>query len=127
VKLTYLILVGAILLGGAGQPTANDTPAPSAAQRGAIGDYVRRCWSTDPGRLDLDRMEVLIIVTTDNSGVVRRATAAPEDDERVNAEPQLRLFAMRAIRAVMDPNCANLPLPQTLLGQPRTITFRFGP
>ncbi len=34
---------------------------------------------------------------------------------------RLRVFSERAVRAVMDPNCANLPLPQTLLGQTRIV------
>jgi hypothetical protein len=40
---------------------------------------------------------------------------------------RLRVFSERAVRAVMDPNCANLPLPPTMLGQIRTFTFRFRP
>ncbi len=112
---------------GGGNPLSDDTSALSAAQRGAIGDFVRRCWTTDPGMLDLDKMEVLLTVTTDDGGVVRRASVAPEDAGRVASNMRLRVFSERAVRAVMDPNCANLPLPQTLLGQTRSLTFRFRP
>jgi hypothetical protein len=126
-KPTYLILAGAILLGGAGNPLSDDTSALSAAQRGAIGDFVRRCWSPDLGRLNLDNMEVLLTVTTDGGGVVRRVTVAPEDEVRVAGNMRLRVFSEQAVRAVMDPNCANLPLPQMMLGQARTFTFRFRP
>ena len=52
---------------------------------------------------------------------------APEDAGRVAGNMRLRVFSERAVRAVMDPNCANLPLPQTMLGQTRTFTFRFRP
>jgi outer membrane biosynthesis protein TonB len=112
---------------GGGDPESDDTTALSASQRGAIGDYVRRCWSTDPGMLDLDKMEVLLTVTTDAGGVVRRAEVAPEDTGRVGGNMRLRVFSERARRAVMDPNCANLPLPASMLGQVRTFTFRFRP
>jgi hypothetical protein len=112
---------------GGGNPQSDDTSALTLAQRGAIGDYVRRCWSTDPGMLDLDKMEVLLTVTTDGSGVVRRAIIAPEDAGRVGGNPRLRVFSERAIRAVLDPACANLPLPQPMLGQTRMFTFRFRP
>ena len=112
---------------GGGNPNSDDTSGLTSAQRGAIGDYVRRCWSTDPGMLDLDKMEVLLTVTTDGSGVVRRAVVAPEDAGRVGSNMRLRVFSERAVRAVMDPNCANLPLPGTMLGQVRTFTFRFRP
>jgi neural Wiskott-Aldrich syndrome protein len=110
-----------------GNPQSDDTSALSVAQRGAIGDFVRRCWSTDPGMLDLDKMEVLLTVTTDGSGVAGRATIAPEDEGRVSGNPRLRVFSERAVRAVLDPNCANLPLPQAMLGQTRVFTFRFRP
>jgi hypothetical protein len=112
---------------GGGNPQANDTAALTLAQRGQIGDSVRRCWSTDPGMLDLDRMQVLLTVTTDGAGVVRQAIVAPEDAGRVAGNPRLRVFSERAIRAVLDPHCANLPLPQALLGQNRQFTFRFSP
>jgi hypothetical protein len=112
---------------GGGSPQSDDTSALSAAQRGAIGEFVRRCWTTDPGMLDLDKMEVLLTVTTDGGGVVRRAVVAPQDEGRVGANMRLRIFSERAVRAVMDPNCANLPLPPALLGQTRVFTFRFRP
>ena len=104
---------------------SSSATATSAAPRGAIGDYVRRCWSTELGTPGW--MEVLIMFTTHAAGVVRLAGVAPESAERVNADPQLKRFAERAIRAVLDPNCANLPLSPPLLGQPRIFTFRFRP
>ncbi|MGA8197003.1 MAG: hypothetical protein WB902_26985, partial [Acetobacteraceae bacterium] len=112
---------------GGGNPESDDTSALTAAQRGAIGDFVRRCWSTDPGMLDLDKMQVLLTVTTDGAGVVRRAVIAQDDVGRVSGNPRLRVFSERAVRAVLDPNCANLPLPQPMLGQTREFTFRFRP
>ncbi len=112
---------------GGGNPLSDDTSALSAAQRGAIGDFVRRCWSTDPGMLDLDKMQVLLTVTTDGTGIVHRAVVADDDRGRVGSDMRLRVFAERAIRAVLDPNCATLPLPPTMLGQVREFTFRFRP
>jgi hypothetical protein len=44
-----------------------------------------------------------------------------------HANMRLRVFAERAARAVTDPNCANLPLPESMLGQPRIFTIRFRP
>jgi neural Wiskott-Aldrich syndrome protein len=114
-------------LNGGGNPQSDDTSALSASQRGAIGDFVRRCWNTDPGMLDLDKMEVLLTVTTDAGGVVRRAVVAQDESGRVGGNARLRVFSERAIRAVLDPNCANLPLPQPMLGQTRVFTFRFRP
>jgi neural Wiskott-Aldrich syndrome protein len=110
-----------------GNPLGNDTAALSAGQRRAIGDQVRACWTTDPGMLDLDRMQVLLTVTTDAAGVARQAVVAPGDAGRVAGNIRLRVFSERAVRAVLDPHCANLPLPQTMLGKTNVLTFRFSP
>lgn len=109
-----------------GSPNGNDTSALTAAERGAIGDHVRPCWTSDPGALDLDKMQALLTVTTDASGVVRQASVAPSDQGRL-ADPRFRAFAERAVRAVMDPTCANLPLPRSMLGKVNVLTFRFSP
>ena len=53
--------------------------------------------------LDLDKMQVLLTVTTDAGGVVRRAVVAPEDVGRVGGNMRLRVFSERAVRAVLDP------------------------
>lgn len=111
---------------GGGSPAGNDTAALTAAERGAIGDHVRPCWTTDPGALDLDKMQALLTVTTDPTGEVRVATVAPADQGRL-ADPRFRAFAERAVRAVMDPSCANLPLPPSMLGKVNVLTFRFTP
>jgi len=110
-----------------GSPAGNDTSALSLAQRGAIADHVRPCWTDTPGTLDLDKMSVLLTVTTDSSGVVRQARVADQDQGRVAADPRLLAFSDRAINAVMDPACASLPLPQSMLGKINVLTFRFSP
>jgi neural Wiskott-Aldrich syndrome protein len=110
-----------------GSPLGNDTSALSMAERGAIGDHVRPCWTDTPGTLDLDKMSVLLTVKTDGSGVVRQAEVADEDKGRVAADPRLLAFSGRAINAVMDPACATLPLPQSMLGKVNVLTFRFRP
>jgi neural Wiskott-Aldrich syndrome protein len=110
-----------------GSPKSNDTAALSASQRGQIGNYVRRCWTYDPGAVGVNQFQVLLDITTDASGVVRVANIAPSDKARVDANPMLRAFAERAVNAVLDPRCATLPLPPALLGAPRHLEFRFSP
>ena len=111
---------------GGGNPLGNDTAALTAAERAAIGDHVRPCWTDDPGALDLDKMQALLTVTTDPTGEVRVATVASQDQARL-ADPRFQAFAERAVRAVMDPACANLPLPRNMLGKVNVLTFRFTP
>jgi outer membrane biosynthesis protein TonB len=109
-----------------GNPLGNDTAALSADQRGAIGDHVRECWTKDAGALDIDKQRVLLTVTTDATGVARKAEVTGADASRMG-DPRFRAFAERAVRAVMDPRCANLPLPNNVLGRINVLTFRFSP
>ncbi len=111
---------------GGGNPLGNDTAALSASERGAIGDHVRECWTKDAGALDIDKQRVLLTVTTDPTGVVRKAEIAGDDIARM-ADPRFRAFAERARRAVLDSRCANLPLPANVLGRVNVLTFRFSP
>lgn len=101
-------------------------PHLSAPQRGAISDYVRRCLPPDLTTTG-GGMQIMLSVTTDIDGVVRRASISPIDAARVKADPALRQFAERAVRAVVDPNCSHLPLPQAFLGQRQEFTFRVSP
>jgi hypothetical protein len=80
----------------------------------------------DAGALDIDKMRVMLTVTTDGGGTVRAAEVAGADVGRMG-DPRFRAFAERARRAVMDVRCANLPLPRALIGERRTFTFRFSP
>ncbi len=109
-----------------GNPYGNDTAALTADQRGAIGDRVRECWTKDAGALDIDKQRVLLTVTTDATGTARIVEIAAEDQGKMG-DPRFRAFAERARRAVLDPRCANLPLPRTLLGRNAVLTFRFTP
>lgn len=109
-----------------GDPRGDDTAALDAATRGAIGDHVRECWTKDAGALDLDRMSVVLTVTTDVTGTVRLADIAAEDRGRLS-DPVFRAFAERARRAVLDVQCATLPLPPAMMGRSETLTFRFRP
>jgi hypothetical protein len=108
-------------------PIDNNEAVLSAAQSGAIGDYVRRCWSTDPGMLDLDKMHVRLTITADANGIARRVSVAPEDQGQVAASLRLRVFSERATRAVLSPDCANLPIPAAMMGQAHTFTILFKP
>jgi hypothetical protein len=90
--------------------------------RAAIGP----CWRVDALTARPPGLWVMLTITTDRDGVVRRAVIAPEDAARVGADPVLQRFAEHAVRtALLDPKCARLPLPQAMLGQMRTFTFRF--
>ncbi|WP_158802641.1 hypothetical protein [Acidisoma sp. L85] len=113
---------------GGGNPNNSDaTAALTSAQRGAIGDQVRRCWTIDSAAENVQQMRVMLKVTTDASGTARLAQVAPSDQGRAAGDPVFRAFAERAVRAVLDPACSNLPLPKSMMGANQTFTFRFSP
>jgi neural Wiskott-Aldrich syndrome protein len=71
-------------------------------------------------------MRVMLQVTTDADGTARIAHVAGDDQARLS-DPVFRAFADRAENAVLDPRCANLPLPANMLGKNNVLTFRFSP
>lgn len=110
-----------------GSPKGTLTDKLSVSQRGAIGERVRECWTKDAGALDIDKQHAILLVTIDGEGVARDVKVADEDQGRLN-DPRFRAFAERARRAVLDPRCANLPVPKALIaGNRGELKFRFTP
>ncbi len=110
-----------------GSPNGDINNTLSAVQRGAIGDRVRECWTKDAGALDLEKMRVRLTVTTDATGTARLVEPAAEDAGRVASDLRLKVFFERARRAILDPRCSALPLPQDKLGAIQKLTFVFSP
>lgn len=88
-----------------------------------INAYVQQCWVPDDP--DYTKLEVSLSVMTDVHGTVQDVRIAMEDHDRVKADPILREFAKRAIETTLDPDCARLPFPPSMLGVSELITFRF--
>jgi outer membrane biosynthesis protein TonB len=110
--------------GGSNQSTANSKL--SGADRNAIGNHVRPCWTVDAGAPGLSTFSVNLMVTTDATGTVRQAVVSPQDQDKLS-DPIFNAYAQRAIEAVMNYQCATLPLPSYMLGQPQTFLFNFTP
>jgi len=109
-----------------GDPNSTSNAMLSAMDRDAIGNHVRPCWDIDGDAENINQLSVLLQVTTDQSGTVRQAVVAPADQDKLD-DPTFAAFANRAIDAVMNNQCANLPLPSTMLGKIQTFTFHFSP
>lgn len=110
-------------------PAATPASVPSGlsgADRDAIGNHVRPCWTIDAGAPGLSTLSVELMVTTDATGTVRRASVAPQDQDKMS-DPVFNNYANRAIAAVMNYQCATLPLPSNMLGKPQTFMFDFKP
>ena len=114
--------------GGGGAVHGDLTGALSDEQRKAIGAEVRRCYSEDTEARDYATYVAVITVTVDADGETREVQLSDNDTARANADPAFRAFAERAERAVLDPQCAKLPVPADMLGKPsQQLTFRFRP
>ncbi|WP_459673348.1 hypothetical protein [Acidisoma sp. 7E03] len=110
-----------------GQRTGDATSRLTAAQRGAIGQKIEGCWFIDGGAPNVQQLSVLLQVKTRPGGEVYDAQVAPQDLGRVNSDPVLEAFALRARNAAMDAKCNPLPLPPSLQNAPQTFTIRFKP
>jgi hypothetical protein len=111
---------------GGGSPNSPANSQLSQADRDLIGSHVRPCWDIDSGAQNIDQLAVMLQVTTDPTGTVRQAVVAPQDQDKMT-DPVFAAFANRAIDAVMNVQCATLPLPSYMLGQIQTFTFHFSP
>ncbi len=111
---------------GGGSPNSTANSGLSGADRAAIGNHVRPCWSVDAGAPGLAGFSVMLLVTTDPSGTVRQAVVAPQDQDKMS-DPYFNAYANRAVDAVMNYQCATLPLPSYMLGQNQTFLFHFTP
>ncbi len=111
-----------------GQLHGGLTGSLTEGQRKTIGDSVRRCYSEDTAAKDYASFYVEMTVTVDQTGEARLAELTPAYQARANASPQFRALAERAVRAVLSPQCAHLPVPANLLNQPsNTLKFGFRP
>ena len=110
--------------GGSNKSTANSRL--SGADRSAIGSHVRPCWTIDAGAPGVSSFSVQLLVTTDATGTVRQAAVAPADQSKMG-DPLFNAYASRAVDAVMNYQCATLPLPSYMLGQAQTFMFQFSP
>jgi len=109
-----------------GSATSTATTGLTQADKDAIGNHVRPCWDIDGEAPNVGQMSVLLDVQTDGAGTVHNAMVDPADQDKLT-DPLFNAFAQRAINAVMNVQCATLPLPQSMLGQDQTFTFHFAP
>jgi outer membrane biosynthesis protein TonB len=111
---------------GGGNPNSTANSQLSGADRNAIGAHVKPCWSIDAGAPGVATFSVFLDVTTDATGTVRAASIDPKSQGNMG-DPYYNAYANRAIDAVMNYQCATLPLPSYMLGQVQKFVFQFSP
>jgi outer membrane biosynthesis protein TonB len=114
------------------------TPSqPAAAQASSLStrltiseeDALRRqiegCWNPDPGARDAQNMIVEVTIDVNPDRTV--ANAEIVDKSRYASDGFFRAAADRAMRAVRNPNCSPLILPDGKYDQWKRINFTFDP
>lgn len=109
-----------------GSPNSTANSGLTGPDRAAIANHVRPCWSVDPEAQGLSNYQVLLTVTTDATGTVREAEVSPQNTGDMH-NPVYYAFTQRAIAALLNAQCATLPLPSDMLGHNQTFTFLFQP
>jgi hypothetical protein len=111
---------------GGGSPNSTANSGLTGPDRAAIGSHVRPCWNIDGQAEGIGSFSVLLTVTTDATGTVREAVVSPDNTGDMS-NPLYYAFTQRAIAAVLNAQCATLPLPSNMLGQNQTFSFQFTP
>ena len=86
-----------------------DGPPMTASENDAIRTQLIPCWSPDLGTPNPENYTVVVRISVDPSGAV---TAAQVEDTSRMGDPTYRSVAESALRAVENPSCVPLKLPQ---------------
>jgi outer membrane biosynthesis protein TonB len=111
---------------GGGEKTATANSGLAGADKNAIANHIRPCWSIDAGAPGVSTFNVHLDVTTDATGTVRVATVDAQDQGKMG-DPIYADYANRAVDAVLNVQCATLPLPPYMMGQNQNFVFDFTP
>lgn len=113
---------------GGGTPEGqNITKNLTAGEQQKIGASVRRCYNENTVAKNYASFVAHVVVTIDETGVVRVVDFTPQTQAHIDKDPSYRVLAEGARRALLDPNCAKLPLSEKYLGQIRRLSFQFRP
>lgn len=97
----------------------------SMSELDAVRRQIARCWNVPVGARDAETMVVDIYVVMNPDRTVREARIA--DASRMQRDPFFRTMAESALRAVLNPRCSPLELPETKFELWKTFTLGFNP
>lgn len=113
--------------GGSTSRAGDVTGQLTAGQQKAIGGSVRRCYAEDTEAKNYATFTAHLLVTIDETGEARIVAFKPDTAARMAADPGYRALAERARDAVLNPTCAKLPIPPSMLGKSQQLSFVFRP
>ena len=97
----------------------------TATQIDLIRQTIRKCWHFPAGLRNAEDLVVDIKMELDPKGNVTSAEIV--DKNRMASDPDYRTAAENAYRAVLDPKCNPLPLPQDRYNEWKDLELSFNP
>jgi hypothetical protein len=97
----------------------------TASERDAIAERLKACWVFPAGAYDAENLVVSIDAEFNEDKTLRSAKVT--DTARYNSDPAFRAAADAALRALRNPMCNPLPLPDGKYADWGTINMTFDP
>lgn len=97
----------------------------TATQVDLIRQTIRKCWHFPAGLKNAEDLVVDIKMELNPEGNVVNADII--NKERMQSDPDFRIAAENAYRAVLDPNCNPLPLPKERYEEWKDLELSFNP
>lgn len=98
------------LLSDANDSGASEIGELSASHIDALRSAIKQCWAVPAGLLDARNIAVEIHIELNSDGTVLHASVV--DQARLAKDPNFKIAADAAYRAVLDPACQPFPLPK---------------
>jgi hypothetical protein len=106
-------------------PSKNQGSRVSQSLQDAIGRQIGKCWNVDIGTKGIEELAIEVRAFLAPDGTVQGAEVV--DQARYGSDGFYRSAADRALRAVLNPRCQPLPLPQDAYDEWSVIVFTFRP
>jgi TolA protein len=97
----------------------------TATQIDMIRQTIRKCWHFPAGLKNAENLVVDVDMELSPDGKITKATVT--DKKRMDSDPDFKIAAESAVRAVMDKECNQLPLPKEKYDEWKNITLSFNP
>lgn len=107
------------------QQSPNLSDVLNTSEMDAVRQQIMGCWLEPTGLKEGDPMLVEIKVVVNEDRTVRSAKIV--DTARMRSDPFYRTLGESAVRALLNPRCSPLQLPESKYSTWNTITFRFSP
>ena len=97
----------------------------TATQIDLIRQTIRKCWHFPAGLKNAEDLIVDLKMELDPEGTVKKAEIV--DTSRMGTDPDFKIAAENAHRAVLDPECNPLPLPKDKYDEWKELELSFNP